>query len=105
MAKFHLYWRVDETRTPVDPKERLAGWIMLQNMVKDDLASGRLKDWGIFPGEHAGYAIVEGTEQDVVLGTEKYAPYIRFKTHTVLSVDQALATMSAARAQLAAAKK
>jgi len=48
---------------------------------------------------------VEGTEQDVVLGTEKYAPYIRFKTHTVLSVDQALATMSAARAQLAAAKK
>ncbi|MBN1455726.1 MAG: hypothetical protein JW945_05715 [Methanomicrobia archaeon] len=105
MTKYHLYWKSDRDRMPADPNERLAGWNKLLSMVKDDLESGRLKDWGSFPGEHAGYAIMEGTEQDVLLGTEKYVPYIRFKTHTVLSVDQTLATMSAAKAQVAAAKK
>ena len=93
------------TRAPVDPKERIAGWTMLLNMVKDDLESGRLKDWGAFPGEHAGYAIMEGADQDVLIGTEKYVPYVRFKTHSFVSVSQALESMSKARAQSPAEKK
>jgi hypothetical protein len=105
MAKYLLFWKSDQTRIPVDPKERLAGWIKILSMVKEDVASGRLKDWGAFPGEHAGYGIMEGTDQDVHLGTEKYAPYVVFKTHSVLTVDQALESMSTARAQFAAAKK
>jgi hypothetical protein len=90
MAKFLLLWETDIARMPVDPKERLAGWTRLLSMVKDDLESGRVKEWGVFPGEHAGYTIVEGTDQEVFLGTEKYIPYVRFETHSVLSVDQVL---------------
>jgi hypothetical protein len=90
MAKFLLLWETDIARMPVDPKERLAGWTKLLNMVKDELESDRLKEWGAFPGEHAGYAIMEGTEQEVAMGAEKYVPYVRFKTHSVLSVYQIL---------------
>lgn len=99
MAKFLLLWESDMTRAPLDPKKRLAGWTMLLNMVKDDLESGRLKDWGAFPGEHAGYAIMEGTDQEVLIGTEKYVPYVRFKTHSVISVSQTLESMSKALSQ------
>jgi hypothetical protein len=105
MAKYLLFWKSDQTRIPVDPKERLAGWIKILSMVKADVASGRIKDWGAFPGEHAGYAIMEGTDQDVLIGTEKYAPFVRFKTHSALTVDQALESMNAAKAQFAAAQK
>jgi hypothetical protein len=95
MTKFLLLWETDISRAPLDPKERLAGWTTLLNMIKDDLESGKLKDWGEFPGEHAGYAIVEGTEQDVLTGTERYVPYVRFETHSVLSLSQVLGSMKA----------
>jgi hypothetical protein len=90
MAKFLVFWKSDMDRMPVDPKERLAGWTKILNMVKDDLESGRMKEWGAFPGEHAGYGIMEGTDQEVFMITEKYVPYVRFKTHSVLSVNQML---------------
>jgi hypothetical protein len=106
MAKYHLLWEMDMSRMPVDPQERLAGEIKIMTMVKGDLESGRrLKDWGLFPGGNAGYAIMEGTDQDVLLGVEKYTPYIKVKATTVLSIDQALDTHNAAKAQFAAAKK
>ena len=105
MAKYLLLWEMDMSRLPVDPQERLAGEIKLLTMIKGDLESGRLKDWGVFPGGNAGYAIMEGTDQDVLLGAEKYTPYAKFKASTVLSIDQAWATHNTAKAQFAAAKK
>jgi hypothetical protein len=95
MTKFLLLWEADISRVPLDPKERLKGWTTLLNMVKDDVESGRLKDWGEFPGEYAGYAIMEGTELDVLTGTEKYVPFVRFETHSVISVSQTLEGMKA----------
>jgi hypothetical protein len=51
MTKFLLLWETDISRAPLDPKERLAGWAKLLNMIKDDLESGGLKDWvGSVPG-------------------------------------------------------
>jgi hypothetical protein len=51
MTKFLLLWETDISRAPLDPKERLKGWTKLLNMVKDDVESGRLKDWvGSVPG-------------------------------------------------------
>jgi hypothetical protein len=95
MTMFLLLWEADLSRAPLDLKERLAGWTKLLNMVKDDLESGRLKDWGSFPGEYAGYAIMEGTELEVLIGTERYAPYVQFETHSVLSLSQVLEGMKA----------
>jgi len=95
LPMFLSLWETDLSRAPLDPKERLAGWAKLLNMIREDLESGRLKDWGSFPGEHAGYAIVEGTELDVFTVTERYVPFVQFETHSVLSLSQVLEGMKA----------
>jgi 1,4-dihydroxy-2-naphthoyl-CoA synthase len=39
-------------------------------------------------GELGGYAICEGTEQEITLENWKYLPYIKVKTYPILSVNQ-----------------
>lgn len=95
MAKFLILWEEDTTRIPEDPKERIRRDTMLLNMVKEDLESGRIKDWGVFPGEHAGFAICEGTEQDLLIGLGRYDPFIKFKTHSVISLSQVMESIKA----------
>jgi hypothetical protein len=95
LPMFLSLWELDRAKMPLDPKERLAGWTKLLNMIKDDVESGGLKDWGAFPGEHAGYAIMEGTELEVLIGAEKYVPFVQFETHSVLSLSQVLEGMKA----------
>jgi hypothetical protein len=88
MGRVLLLWELDRTRVPDDPKERITAWTMLVNMTKNDLKSGGLKEWGMFTGELAGYAIREGTDEEIAIGTGKYEPYVKFKAYSVLSVGQ-----------------
>jgi len=34
MGKYLLLWEMDQTRIPIDPKERGTGWKALMDMVK-----------------------------------------------------------------------
>ena len=86
MAKHLLLWRMSNARVPIDSKERGAGWRALLTMVKNDLEGGLVKDWGAFPGEGRGYAIIEGTNLDVMRMTQQFNPYVVFKTHPVASI-------------------
>ena len=86
MAKFLTLWEVDTNRVPVDPKERITHWTMLLNLVKDDLKSGG--DWGEFAGGGRGYAISEGTEQEIYMSLSRYVPYIKFEVHPIISINQ-----------------
>jgi hypothetical protein len=88
MGKYLVLWEIDQSRVPVDAKERGAAWSLLLEIVKQDLKSGTAKDWGAFVGEINGYAIHEGTE--VAVGNElaRFAPYVSFKVHPVSSVSQ-----------------
>lgn len=89
MAKFLILWELDTTKMPVDPKEIVTVRTKLLNMVKDDLKSGALTDWGRFVGENGGYAIGEGTEEEVEITTARYVPYVKFKkTSSILTVTQ-----------------
>jgi len=90
-----MLWELEMARVPVDPKERIAGWTMLMKMVEDALKSGGLTDWGNFPGMSAGYAIFEGTEEELHTGNMMYFPYVKFETHPVLSASQVEATIKA----------
>ena len=87
MAKFLLLWEIDMTKIPIDPKERLGGYSVLVNMVKNDYGKGKLKDWGEFSSLHKGYAIMEGTEEEVYADIMKYDPYVKFTVHPVVSID------------------
>jgi hypothetical protein len=88
MAKYLALWKIDQTRIPVDPKERGAAWSALMKVVKKNLKAGLTKDWGAFVGETGGYAIYEGTELEVMKNIQQYIPFASFQVHPIASVDQ-----------------
>jgi len=88
MGKYLLLWEIDETKVPISPQERGAGWSALIDMVKQDIKKGISKDWGAFVGELSGYAVAEGTEVEIGNMTEQYVPFVRFKVHAIASVSQ-----------------
>ena len=67
MGRYLLLWEIDMSRAPVDPKERGEAWSLFMNMVKEDQKKGISKDWGAFVAEPNGYAVVEGTEVEVII--------------------------------------
>ncbi len=88
MGKYLMIWDLNLSLTPVDPKERGAGYELLMTMVKQDIEKGLSKDWGNFVGEGSGYCIAEGSEVEINKMVQQYAPYVIFKTYPVVSVEQ-----------------
>jgi Domain of unknown function (DUF3303) len=88
MGKYLMIWDLNLELTPVNPKERGTGYELLMALVKQDIEKGLSKDWGNFVGEGSGYCIVEGSEVEINKMVQQYAPYVRFKTHPVVSVEQ-----------------
>lgn len=88
MGKYLMIWNLNLALTPVNPKERGAGFESLMSMVKQDIEKGLSKDWGNFVGEGSGYCIVEGSEVEINKMVQQYAPYATFKTHPVASLEQ-----------------
>lgn len=95
MAKFLRLWEMDTTKVPDKPEERYENWVMMLNMIKENIESGKIKEWGLFAGTLEGYCIGEGTEQEIDLQTKRFVPYIKFKVYPVISVDQALENVKA----------
>ncbi len=89
MGKYLMTWEVDNSRIPIDPKERGAMWGAMQDMIRQDMEKGLMKDWGIFVGELSGYGVVEGTELEVATMTQQYVPFVTFKTYQISSLDLA----------------
>ena len=88
MGKYLMIWDLNLALTPVNPKERGAGFELLMSMVKQDIEKGLSKDWGNFVGEGSGYCIAEGSEVEINKMVQQYAPYVTFKTHPVVSLEQ-----------------
>ena len=88
MGKYLMLWEIDTTKIPVSPKERGAGWNALMEMVKQDIKKGMNKDWGAFVGEINGYAVIEGTEVEVMNTLQQYVPFVHFEVHPIASVSQ-----------------
>jgi len=88
MGKYLMLWEIDTTKIPVGSKERGAGWNALMEMVKQDIKKGINKDWGAFVGEINGYAVLEGTEVEIMNALQQYVPFVHFKVHPIASVSQ-----------------
>jgi hypothetical protein len=88
MGKYLMLWEIDTTKIPVGPKERGAGWNALMEMVKQDIKKGINKDWGAIVGEINGYAVMEGTEVEIMNALQQYVPFVHFKAHPIASVSQ-----------------
>ena len=88
MPKYFMTWEVDPTRVPTDAKERGAMWSMMVEMVKQDLNEGKEEDWGCFVGETSGYSVSERSEIDLAKDLQRFYPFVTFKVHQVMSVDE-----------------
>jgi hypothetical protein len=88
MGKYLVLWEVDQTKIPIDPKERGEAWGLLMAMVKQDIEKGKTKDFGSFVGEPKGYSIVEGTEVKVDKALQQYVPYCIYKVYPIMTVSQ-----------------
>jgi hypothetical protein len=88
MGRYLLLWEADETKIPLDPKVRLESWLAACEMVKQDFKSGIIKDWGVFLGQAKGFAIDEGTEEEIQKVILQYIPYFRFKVIPIRTIDQ-----------------
>lgn len=88
MGKYLMIWDLNLALTPVNPKERGAGFELLLSMVRQDIEKGLTKDWGNFVGEGSGYCIAEGSEVEINKMVQQYAPYVTFKTYPLVSLEQ-----------------
>ena len=88
MGTYLALWEMDQTKIPIDPKERGEAWGLFMAMVKQDIEKGITKDFGAFMGETGGYAVYEGTELEVLTTIQQYVPYCIFKIHPVATESQ-----------------
>ena len=88
MGKYLVLWEVDQTKIPVDPKQRGEGWSFLMAMVRQDMEKGITKDWGAFVGESKGYVVNEGTELEVMKALQQYVPFCIFKVLPISTESQ-----------------
>jgi hypothetical protein len=88
MGKSLILWEIDPTRVPVDPQQRASAWKPLIEMVKQDMKEGKTKEWAAFVGELNGYSVAEGTEVEIASMLLRFAPFVHFKTHPILSLSQ-----------------
>ncbi len=88
MGKYLIRWEIDQTKIPLDPKQRGEGWGFLLAMVKQDIEKRITTDWGAFIGEASGYSVIEGSEVEVMNALQQYVPYCKFKSHPVASISQ-----------------
>ena len=89
MTKFLTLWKIDTTRIPNNPEERIKIDTIILDMVKEDLKHGLALEWGMFAGGTlAGYAICEGTEVEVTKMNLKYVPYIKMETYPIVTISQ-----------------
>jgi len=100
MTKFFVKWWVDQSRVPDTPQEAGQMVMPMLEMVKADLSSGKAKDWGSLCNGRDGYGIFEGTEQDVFSFMLRYMPTIQYEVYPVLSVDDNIAAMMKAAAEM-----
>jgi hypothetical protein len=90
MTKFHIEWKKKFSKMPDDPAEMVKIELLLLEMVKDDLKTGKLADWGIYCNGFSGYLIMEGKQEDIMPELLKYIPFIMFDVLPVVNVDQTI---------------
>jgi hypothetical protein len=87
MGSYLAIWELDESRMPVDGKERAESWKLFLALVQADFDKGVLKDWGAFSGNHKGFAVLEGSFVEISRMQQQYVPFVKFTTYAVARLD------------------
>ena len=94
MSRFYVKWNLASSATPADPEQRVRLWLSMLEMVKADMKTGRLKDWGMCNSGEGGYAVYEeANDADLFASLLKWMPHISFDAKPVLTVDETIAAI------------
>lgn len=88
MPRYLMEWELDPTKVPISPQERATAWLPMVQMVKQDMQSGLIKEWGAYIGEGKGFGLFEGSEEEAQKMAQKYIPFVNFTSHPASTVDQ-----------------
>jgi len=88
MPKYLVLFEIDNSKVPIDPKERGESWGTMLDMVKQDIKDGVTLDWGSFLGENRGYMVCEGSEMELEKYLQRVVPFVDFKVYRIMSVEQ-----------------
>lgn len=89
MTKFHVEWK-QSSKIPEDPVKLAKLYLSHMELVKADLKSGKLTDFGQYSNGSSGYILMEGTENDVFTTLMKWLPYVEFDVKPIVNVDQTI---------------
>lgn len=89
MTKFHIEWK-QSSLIPEDPVKLAKLVLSHLELVKADLKSGKLTDFGQYCNGSSGYCLIEGTETDVYTTLMKWLPYVEFDVKPIVNVDQTI---------------
>ena len=91
-----MKWQLNPKLIPTLPEERMKLWMSMLEMVRADLKSGTMSDWGICNDSSEAYAFAEGDEKSVHTIILKWIPYVWFDIKPVLTVDQTIESIKRA---------
>jgi hypothetical protein len=91
MTKWLILWEPNPNMSPSNPKDLIKLRLQMLEATKADLAKGIHTDWGLAADGSRGYALSEGTEQEIFAALGQFTPYILFNATPVLSVDDVIA--------------
>jgi hypothetical protein len=71
--------------------------MMMLDMVKADIKSGIIQDFGIRSGESSGYGVSgDMSAEELNAWLMKWTPYVKFEANPVISVEQQKAALKKA---------
>lgn len=88
-----MRWQLNPMLVPMNPEERVKLWLSMLELVKADLTSGALTDWGMYSDSSGGYAFAETDEKTLYASILRWFPYVNFDIKPVLTVDQIIDTI------------
>jgi len=98
MSTFFMRWHLNPMLIPVNPEERVKHWVSMLEMVKADIKSGALRDWGMCSDASGGYAFAETDEKALYTTILNWMPYVIFDIKPVLTADQVIDSIKRAAA-------
>jgi len=94
MPKFLVRWELDQSRTPEDAQARANLWKGMIATIKQQMAQGLVTDWGSFPAEGRGYAVGQGSVEEMTASLLPYVPFVKFEVHPALGPDEMLGVIN-----------
>ena len=93
-----MRWHLNPMLIPTNAEERVKLWISMLELVKADIKSGAIRDWGMCSDASGGYSFAETDEKTLNTTILRWMPYVVFDIKPVLSVDQIIESIKRAAA-------